>query len=65
MLDVLVDFACDNVTLAREGDVEVAFVVAKVEVDFTAIVEHKDFSVCGVLARPRLQRLEIPTWWEP
>jgi hypothetical protein len=43
--DVLVDLACGDVVLAREGDVEVAFVVAKVEVDFTAIVEDKDFTV--------------------
>jgi hypothetical protein len=43
--DVLVDLACGDVVLAREGDVEVAFVVAKVEVNFTAIVEDKDFTV--------------------
>jgi len=43
--DVLVDLASGDVVLAREGDVEVTLVVAKVEVDFTAIVEDKDFTV--------------------
>ena len=35
--DVLVDLAGRDVVVAGEGDVEVALVVTKVEVDFTAI----------------------------
>ena len=43
--DVLVDLARGDVVLARESDVKVTLVVAKVEVDFTAVVEDKDFAV--------------------
>lgn len=43
--DVLVDLACSDVVLACEGNVEVAFIVAKIQVDFTAIIEDKDFTV--------------------
>jgi hypothetical protein len=43
--DVLVDLACSDIVLACEGNVEVALVVAKIEVNFTAIVEDKDFTM--------------------
>jgi hypothetical protein len=43
--DVLVDLARGDIVLARESDVEITLVVAKVEVDFPAIVEDKDFTV--------------------
>jgi hypothetical protein len=43
--DVLVDFAGCDVVLAGEGDVQVALVVAEVEVDFAAVVEDEDFAV--------------------
>ena len=42
---VLVDLAGCDVVLACEGDIEVALVVSEVEVDFTAVVEDKDFAV--------------------
>jgi hypothetical protein len=42
--DVLVDLASREVVLPREGDVEVAFVVAEVEVRFAAVVEDKDLA---------------------
>ena len=35
--DILVDLACGDILLAHECDIEVAFVIAKVKVDFTAI----------------------------
>lgn len=43
--DVGVDFTGCNVVLAGQGNVEVTLVVAEIEVDFTAIVENKDFSM--------------------
>jgi hypothetical protein len=43
--DMLVYLASSNVVLASESNVEVSFVVAKVEVDFAAIIEDKDFTV--------------------
>jgi hypothetical protein len=36
--NVLVDFTSCDVVLAGEGDIEVAFVVSEVEVDFSSIV---------------------------
>lgn len=43
--DMLVYLSSCDVVLACEGDVEVALVVAKIEVDFTAIVQDKNFTV--------------------
>jgi hypothetical protein len=55
--DVLVDLACGDVVLARERDVEVAFIVAKVKIDFTAIVEDKDFTVSATYQlRPQFSK---------
>jgi hypothetical protein len=48
---VLIDLARCDIILACEGDVEVALVVSEVEIDFSAIVEDKDFTVPG---RPKL-----------
>jgi hypothetical protein len=45
--DVLVDFARGDVVVAGEGDVEVALVVAEIEVDFAAVGEYEDFAVPG------------------
>lgn len=42
---VLVDLSCRDIVLASKCDVEIALVVAKVEVDFTAIVEDENFTV--------------------
>lgn len=42
---VLVDLASCDVVLSSECDVEVALVVSKVEVDFTAIIENKNFTM--------------------
>jgi hypothetical protein len=44
---VLVDLARCNIALASEGNVEVTLVVPEIEVDFSAIVEDKDFTVPG------------------
>lgn len=43
--DVLVDLAGGDVVIAGEGNVEVALVVTKVEVDFAAVGEDKDLAV--------------------
>ena len=43
--DVLVDLACGDVVVAREGDVEVALIVAQVEVDFAAVGEDEHLAV--------------------
>jgi len=43
--DVIVYLASGDVILACQGDVQVALVIAQVEVDFTAIVENEDFAV--------------------
>lgn len=40
--DVLIDFAGGDVVLAGQSDVQVAFVVAQVEIDLSAIVEYED-----------------------
>ena len=46
---VLVDLAGCDVVLAREGDIEVALVVSKIEVDLSAVVEDEDLTVPDVL----------------
>jgi hypothetical protein len=43
--NVLVDLAGCDVVVAGEGDVEVALVVAEIEIDFTAVGENEDFAV--------------------
>lgn len=43
--NMLVDLACGDVLVAGESDVEVAFVVSEVEVDFAAVVEDVDLAV--------------------
>lgn len=43
--NVLVDLAGGDVLVAREGDVEIALVVSKIEVNFAAVVEDVDFTV--------------------
>lgn len=43
--DVLVDLARGDVVVAGKGDVEVALVVAEIEVDFTAVGEDEDFAM--------------------
>lgn len=44
---VLVDLSRCDIALACEGDVEIALVVSEVEVDFSAVIEDKDFTVPG------------------
>jgi hypothetical protein len=44
---VLVDLPCCDVALTCQGDVEIALVVSEVEVDFSTVVEDKDFTVPG------------------
>jgi hypothetical protein len=43
--DVLVDLAGCDIVVACEGDIEVAFVVAEIEIDFAAVGEDKYFAV--------------------
>ena len=43
--DVLVDLSGGDVVRSGQGDVEVALVVSEVEVDFSTVVEDKDFTV--------------------
>jgi hypothetical protein len=43
--DVLVDLAGRDIVVAGQGDVEVALVVAKVEIDFAAVGEDEDFAM--------------------
>lgn len=43
--NMLVDLACGDVLVTRESDVEVAFVISEVEVDFAAVVEDVDLAV--------------------
>lgn len=43
--DVLVDLAGGDVVVAGQGDVEVALVVAEIEIDFAAVGEDEDFAV--------------------
>ena len=42
--DVRVDFARGEVVVSAKGDVQVALVVAQVEVSFTAVVEDVDLA---------------------
>ena len=57
--NVLVDLAGGDVVFARQGDVQVALVVAEIEIDFTAVGEDEDFAVparCSVCWRePHVQ----------
>lgn len=43
--DVLVDFTSCDVVVARQGNVEVALVVAEVEIDFAAVGEDENFAM--------------------
>ena len=43
--DVHVDFAGGDVVLPSQRDVQIAFVVAEVEIDFPTVVEDEDFAV--------------------
>lgn len=43
--DMLVHFAGCDAVFSCQGDVEVSFVVSQVKIDFTAIIQHKTFSV--------------------
>lgn len=45
--DMLIYFARSNVIVTCQGYVEVAFVVAEVEVDFTAVGENEYFAMPG------------------
>ena len=45
--NVLVDLASGDVVVAGEGDVEVALVVAKIEVDFAAVGKDEYFAMPG------------------
>jgi len=59
---VLVDLARGDVVVAREGDVEVALVVAEVEVDLAAVGEDKDLAVpvgCLVTGAGRAREAEM------
>jgi hypothetical protein len=52
LYDMLVNLARSNVVLARQGNVEVALVVAEIEVDFTAVGKDKNLTVpacCSIL----------------
>lgn len=43
--DMLIDLSCGDVVFASECDVEIALIVSEVEVDFSSIIENKDFSM--------------------
>jgi hypothetical protein len=43
--DVLVDLAGGNVVVAGQGNVEIALVVAEIEIDFTTVGENEDLAV--------------------
>ena len=43
--DVLVDLASGDIVVTSESDVEVAFIVAEIEIDFTTVGEDEDFTV--------------------
>lgn len=49
--DMLIDLAGRDVVLARERDVQVAFVVAEIEINFAAVVENEDFAVSDKVLR--------------
>lgn len=57
--DLLVDLAGRDVVVAGEGDVEVALVIAEIEIDFTAVGEDEDLAVpaCCLVwcSQPQLQ----------
>ena len=42
---MLVDLARGDVVVASEGDIEVALVVAEIEVDFAAVGENENLAV--------------------
>jgi len=52
--NMLVDFTGRNVVVARQGDVEVALVVAEIEVDLAAVGEDEDFAVPGLVLASRI-----------
>lgn len=42
---MLVDFAGCDVVFACEGNIEIPFVVSEIKINFSSIVENKDFTV--------------------
>lgn len=60
--DMLVDLARRDVVLAGKGDIKVTFIVAEIEVNFSAVVEDKAFTVPGrMLASQICQRARMET----
>lgn len=45
---MLIDLAGSDVVFAREGNVEVSFIVSKIEVNLTAVIEDEYFAVPGM-----------------
>jgi len=57
--DVLVDLAGGNVVVAGQGNVEVALVVAEIEIDLTTVGEDEDFAVPARCSVCRLKPQKI------
>jgi len=43
--NMLIDLASRDVILAGESDIEIALVIAEVEVDFSTVVEYEDLTM--------------------
>lgn len=56
--DVLIDLARRYIVVTREGDVQIALVVAEVEVDFTAVGEDEYFAMPNLLLNGCLRELK-------
>lgn len=59
--DMLVDFACRDVVVSSQGDVQVSLVVAQVQVDFTTIVKNEAFTMSVVMLAPSRRNLTLLT----
>lgn len=45
LYDMLIDLSRGDVILSSQGDVEISFVISKVKVDFSAIIEDEAFAM--------------------
>lgn len=52
--DMLVDLASGDIAISGQGDVEVALVVAQVEINFAAVVQHEALAMSVVGQSPEL-----------
>lgn len=58
--DPLIDLASGDIVFSSKGDIQVALIVSKVEINFTTVVKYKAFSVSIALLVLYISRDQFP-----